>query len=106
MNFGLKTEKFWGSVVFYILRPSRHCGRVGRSDPSRIRDLFSKASMLGRYGMICFIKVLLIIDFFYQMRLAGFALANYWLVESDSISIYVVYDYNTISHHPKLVTKQ
>ena len=67
--------------------------------------------MLGRYGIIikiCFIKVLLIIDFFffYQMRLAGFALANYWLVESDSISIYVVYDYNTISHHPKLVTKQ
>ena len=25
-EFGWTTEMFWGSVVFYILRPSRHCG--------------------------------------------------------------------------------
>ena len=29
VNFGWTTEKFWGSVVFYILRPSSHCGEGG-----------------------------------------------------------------------------
>ena len=26
VNFDCTTEKFWGSVVFYILRPLRYCG--------------------------------------------------------------------------------
>ena len=30
VNFGWMTEKFWGSVVFYILRPSSHCDLVVR----------------------------------------------------------------------------
>ena len=74
MNFSCPDSKFWlddRKVLGF-------CGVLysetfkalweGRSDPSRIRDLFSKASMLGRYGIIikiCFIKVLLIIDFFF-----------------------------------------
>ena len=28
VNFGWTIEKFWGSVVFYILRPSRHCAQA------------------------------------------------------------------------------